>query len=216
MAQISNLKLDEQTAVVSVCVRPVHADAEQGSKHDIITFYNTMSPVDETNRLLAPQVDQYYSRVHADDDVDPNAHGKSGHRQPQSGLLWPPPPPPRPRPPATKAGGAHNLIMLLRVFFVRGLFTDKRWLFPLLLAVSAGAYEAVAATVLNVIGDFYMAISSLDAELFLQVSREEGRTELSGIMTSLPLCWCMRVVSRLSLSVVCRDILGRTTCPPFC
>lgn len=70
---------------------------------------------------------------------------------------------------AAASTGRRNLLMLFRVFFVRGLFVDQRWVFSLLLAVSAGAYEAVAATVLNVIGDFYMAISSLDAHLFLQV-----------------------------------------------
>lgn len=70
---------------------------------------------------------------------------------------------------AADSSGRRNLLMLFRVFFVRGLLVDKRWVFPLLLAVSAGAYEAVAATILDVIGDFYMAISSLDAHLFLQV-----------------------------------------------
>lgn len=63
-----------------------------------------------------------------------------------------------------------DLIMLLRVFLVRGLFVKRRWLFPLLLACSAASYEVAASTILNVIGDFYLAISSRDASLFLQVN----------------------------------------------
>lgn len=63
-----------------------------------------------------------------------------------------------------------DLIMLLRVFLVRGLFVKRRWLFPLVLAASAASYEIAASTILNVIGNFYLAISSRDASLFLQVS----------------------------------------------
>ena len=74
---------------------------------------------------------------------------------------------------ATKRGPAasffRDLSMLFRVFFVRGLFVGRRWLFPLVLACTASSYEIAASTILNVIGDFYLAISSLDAELFLQV-----------------------------------------------
>lgn len=64
-----------------------------------------------------------------------------------------------------------DLSMLLRVFLVRGLFVKRRWLFPLVLACSAASYEVAASTILNVIGDFYLAISSRDASLFLQVSK---------------------------------------------
>lgn len=63
-----------------------------------------------------------------------------------------------------------DLSMLVRVFFVRGLFVEQRWLFPLLLACSALGYEVAASTVLNVIGEFYLAISSMDTPLFLQAS----------------------------------------------
>lgn len=73
----------------------------------------------------------------------------------------------------TKRGPAatffRDLSMLFRVFFVRGLFVGRRWLFPLVLACTASGYEIAASTILNVIGDFYLAISSLDADLFLQV-----------------------------------------------
>lgn len=62
-----------------------------------------------------------------------------------------------------------DLSMLVRVFLYRGLFSERRWLFPALLAVTAAGYEITAATILNVIGDFYLAISSLDAQLFFQV-----------------------------------------------
>lgn len=79
-----------------------------------------------------------------------------------------PPPPPTKRGPAASFFG--DLSMLLRVFFVRGLFVGRRWLFPLILACTATSYEIAASTILNVIGDFYLAISSLDAELFLQAS----------------------------------------------
>lgn len=63
-----------------------------------------------------------------------------------------------------------DLSMLVRVFFVRGLFIEQRWLFPLLLAGTAVGYEVAASTVLNVIGEFYLAISSMDTPLFLQAS----------------------------------------------
>lgn len=63
-----------------------------------------------------------------------------------------------------------DLSMLVRVFFVRGLFIEQRWLFPLLLACTAVGYEVAASTVLNVIGEFYLAISSMDTPLFLQAS----------------------------------------------
>lgn len=73
----------------------------------------------------------------------------------------------------TKRGPAasffRDLSMLFRVFFVRGLFVGRRWLFPVVLVCTASGYEIAASTILNVIGDFYLAISSLDAELFLQV-----------------------------------------------
>ena len=68
-----------------------------------------------------------------------------------------------------------DLSMLIRVFFVRGLFTERRWLFPLLLAVTAVGYEVAAATILNVIAEFYLAISSMDTPLFLQASGGGGR-----------------------------------------
>lgn len=64
-----------------------------------------------------------------------------------------------------------DLSMLVRVFFVRGLFLEQRWLFPLVLACSAVSYEVAASTILSVISDFYLAISSMDAQLFLQASR---------------------------------------------
>lgn len=60
--------------------------------------------------------------------------------------------------------------MLVRVFLVRGLFVGQRWVFPLLLACSGVGYEAAASVVLNVIGEFYLAISSMDTPLFLQAS----------------------------------------------
>lgn len=62
-----------------------------------------------------------------------------------------------------------NLSMTVRVFFVRGLFVGRRWVFPLLLACTAASYEIAASTILGVIGDFYLAISSMDATLFVQV-----------------------------------------------
>lgn len=74
------------------------------------------------------------------------------------------------RPPAPTATALRDAWTLIRVFFVRGLFVSGRWIFPLLLAISAGAYEAAAATVMNVIGDFYFAISSMNSALFLEVS----------------------------------------------
>ncbi|CAM9949159.1 unnamed protein product, partial [Laminaria digitata] len=61
---------------------------------------------------------------------------------------------------ATKRGPAasffRDLSMLFRVFFVRGLFVGRRWLFPLVLACTASGYEIAASTILNVIGDFYL------------------------------------------------------------
>lgn len=70
---------------------------------------------------------------------------------------------------SSRPTAVRDVKMLLRVFFVQGLFVGGRWRFPLLLALTAGGYEAVATTVLDVVGDFYMAISSLDAQLFVQV-----------------------------------------------
>ncbi|CAN0196610.1 unnamed protein product [Ectocarpus sp. 13 AM-2016] len=62
-----------------------------------------------------------------------------------------------------------DLDMLVRVFLVRGLFVERRWVFPLILTVTATAYEVCAASILNVISEFYLAISTLDAQLFVQV-----------------------------------------------
>ncbi|CBJ30684.1 ATP-binding cassette, sub-family D, member 4 [Ectocarpus siliculosus] len=62
-----------------------------------------------------------------------------------------------------------DLGMLVRVFLLRGLFVERRWVFPLILTVTATAYEVCAASILNVISDFYLAISTLDAQLFVQV-----------------------------------------------
>ncbi|CAM9546170.1 unnamed protein product, partial [Ectocarpus sp. 12 AP-2014] len=62
-----------------------------------------------------------------------------------------------------------DLSMLVRVFLLRGLFVERRWVFPLILTVTATAYEVCAASILNVISDFYLAISTLDAQLFVQV-----------------------------------------------
>lgn len=67
-----------------------------------------------------------------------------------------------------------DLGMLSRVFLLRGLFVGRRWVFPALLACSAASYEVAASTILSVIGDFYLAISSMDANLFLQVSWRSG------------------------------------------
>lgn len=66
-----------------------------------------------------------------------------------------------------------DLGMLVRVFFVRGLFVEQRWLFPVLLAAFAIGYEAAASTILSVIGEFYLAISSSDTALFLQASGDD-------------------------------------------
>lgn len=63
-----------------------------------------------------------------------------------------------------------DLGMLVRVFLLRGLFVERRWVFPLILTVTATAYEVCAASILNVISDFYLAISTLDAQLFVQAS----------------------------------------------
>lgn len=76
-----------------------------------------------------------------------------------------------------------DVSMMLRVFFVHGLFVDRRWVFPLLLACSAGCYEAAAATILNVISDFYLAISSQNAGLFLTVC-----------VVFFVCCWCIDTV----------------------
>lgn len=73
------------------------------------------------------------------------------------------------RPPAPTATAFRDVGTLVRVFFIHGLFVRQRWMFPLLLAICAGAYEAAAATVMDVIGDFYFAISSMQADLFLRV-----------------------------------------------
>lgn len=69
----------------------------------------------------------------------------------------------------TSSALSRDVSMVVRVFFLRGFFVDRRWVFPLLLACSAGCYEAAAATILNVISDFYVAITSMDATLFLRV-----------------------------------------------
>lgn len=100
----------------------------------------------------------------------------------RTGLIWPTSRPSlavlvAARQPAPTATAFRDIKTLLRVFFVRGLFVGGRWAFPLLLAISAGAYETAAATVMNVIGDFYYAISSMNSHLFLQVSRRESSRE---------------------------------------
>lgn len=79
------------------------------------------------------------------------------------------PPPPGTTANARRSAYFKDTSMTVRVFLVRGLFVGRKWLFPLLLACSAFGYEIAASTILNVIGDFYLAISSLDVQLFLQV-----------------------------------------------
>lgn len=79
-----------------------------------------------------------------------------------------------------------DLSMLVRVFFYRGLFVGQRWLFPLLLATSAVAYEVAASTILNVIGEFYLAISSMNTPLFLQAS--------GGVVVWFAVDWCALLV----------------------
>ncbi|CAM9719917.1 unnamed protein product, partial [Choristocarpus tenellus] len=61
-----------------------------------------------------------------------------------------------------------DIAIAVRVFFWCGLFVNGQWRFPLLLACSAASYEVVASTVMNIIGDFYEAISSQDADLFVK------------------------------------------------
>ena len=75
--------------------------------------------------------------------------------------------------------------MLVRVFFIRGLFVGRRWLFPLVLACSASSYEVAASTILQVISDFYLAVSSMDAPLFLQAGAQHDNSPSVGDV-SLP------------------------------
>lgn len=108
----------------------------------------------------------------------------SGSTTKRTGLLWSTIPA-LPGPARSSAAGAPagaagccrgpssfvpDVSMLVRVFLVRGLFVEQRWLFPMVLACSAVSYEVAASTILSVISDFYLAISSMDAELFLQAS----------------------------------------------
>lgn len=133
---------------------------------------------DETQNLLLPSA----GRLH---------HSSNCGVEKRTGLLWTAPAAPARAAPGSRtsapdgagagvgAGGAGNpkrstgsfvadLSMLVRVFLYRGLLSERRWLFPMLLAVTAAGYEITAATILNVIGDFYLAISSMDTVLFFQ------------------------------------------------
>lgn len=97
-------------------------------------------------------------------------------------------------------------------------------MFPLLLTLSAGAYEAVAATVLNVIGDFYLAISSLDAELFMQVRNSNGQQRTLQIFSivsrpqaalSMPFIRGLSPLAECEMHADVRFLRARMECSPL-
>ncbi|CAM9542990.1 unnamed protein product, partial [Scytosiphon promiscuus] len=139
----------------------------------------------ETENLLLPPAQRFHH----------NSRPTCGVKK-RTGLLWtataaPAPASDDPAPPSDGAGAdasayaygstpasarmqskgsfAEDLSMLLRVFLYRGLLSERRWVFPLALAVTAASYEITAATILNVIGDFYLAISFFSGFSFIEV-----------------------------------------------
>ncbi|KAG5181512.1 ABC transporter transmembrane region 2-domain-containing protein [Tribonema minus] len=56
-----------------------------------------------------------------------------------------------------------------RICFWHGLLRDRRWCLPLLLVTLAITYEVAASFIMTVIGDFYLAVSSQDWQLFMNV-----------------------------------------------